>query len=244
MAGELSHSTINPYRWTVEHQKDILREDENLPEDKFFFLCRIQKLHHNFYFAADGRWRFYNRTHFNYHTVKKFCFDIDDKLDIWDNIHVMLTCLHVPLLYQLDMIQDIDLKTLSILQENHERARRIPIVLDIIHRIPQAIPNPYQNYYEDELIEQVAGLSLEESEFVPVPASAYAIEALEKVKVEKMINMKENCSICLDTLILEGVVEVTRMPCKHLFHGGCIVQWLEKNHICPLCRFKMPVDKN
>ncbi|XP_009771481.2 E3 ubiquitin-protein ligase RING1-like [Nicotiana sylvestris] len=146
------------------------------------------------------------------------------------------------------MIGDIELKTLSILHENHERPKRIPIVLDIIHRIPQAIPNPYQNYYEDELIEQVAGLSLEESEFVPVPASAYAIEALEKVKVEKMINMEENvgenCSICFDMLISEGIIEVTRMPCKHLFHGGCIVQWLEKNHVCPLCRFKMPLDKN
>ncbi|OIT05477.1 e3 ubiquitin-protein ligase ring1-like protein [Nicotiana attenuata] len=200
MAGELSHSTINPYRWTIKHQKSILHEDENLPEDKFFFLCRIQKLHHNFYLAADGRWR---------HDT------------------------------------DIELKALSILQENHERSRRIPIVVDIIHRIPQAIPNPYQNYYEDELIEQVAGLSLEEShEFVPVPASAYAIEALEKVKVEKMINMEENCSICFDMLISEDIIEVTRMPCKHLFHGGCIVQWLEKNHVCPLCRFKLPVDKN
>lgn len=108
-------------------------------------------------------------------------------------IHRMLECLHVPLIYQLDIIPDIVNKDSSILQEN-ESPRRIPIVVDVVHRRPQEIPNPYRDYHgeadEDEiaLIEQTVNLpSFDlETEVVPIPASRHAVEALEKVKVENL----------------------------------------------------------
>ncbi|XP_059285703.1 uncharacterized protein LOC132039180 [Lycium ferocissimum] len=247
----------NRYCWTIEHQKDLLKNDlPNLPKEKFYVLCRVRKLYLNYYLMEDGiSWRFFNRTYFNHHIVKQLCCDIEEQ-DTWFNkFSQMLEHLHVPLWYQLDMVRDIINKASLILQE-YEKPRRIPIVVDIIHRVPQIISKPYQDYHEEadedeiELIEQVATslLTLEENRvFVPViPASRDAVKALEKVKVETMNSEKsfgETCIICFDKLFLDGVVEVTRMPCKHLYHGGCIVQWLQRNHVCPVCRFKMPVGK-
>ncbi|MCD7447725.1 hypothetical protein HAX54_033515 [Datura stramonium] len=191
----------NPYCWTIEHQKDLLKNDgPNLPKDKFFVLCRIKKFFLNYYVLED------------------------DKASL-------------------------------ILQEN-ERPRRIPFIIDIIQRVPQIISNPYQDFHEEANEDEVRLIgmevamylsTLEETRvFVPViPTSRDAIEALEKVKMKTMDREKkygETCMICFDKLFSEGVVEVTHMPCKHLFHGGCIVQWLERNHVCPLCRFKMPVE--
>ncbi|XP_057810060.1 uncharacterized protein LOC131024562 [Salvia miltiorrhiza] len=47
------------------------------------------------------------------------------------------------------------------------------------------------------------------------------------------------CCICLEEL---GGVALRRMPCSHVFHGGCIKEWLRKSRYCPLCRYQMPAN--
>ena len=42
-----------------------------------------------------------------------------------------------------------------------------------------------------------------------------------------------SCSICLD-VISEDTKIITK--CNHIFHKKCILQWLEENENCPLCR--------
>jgi hypothetical protein len=85
-----------------------------------------------------------------------------------------------------------------------------------------------QFVYEDfDFDDRVCGL---------VPASELSIEALEKVEVEE--GTGETCSICLEELI--GGAVAARMPCLHLFDQNCIVNWLNRNNFCPLCRFKLP----
>lgn len=70
------------------------------------------------------------------------------------------------------------------------------------------------------------------------PAQKEAIEALPSVKIEKPLQ----CSVCLDDF--EVGHEAKEMPCKHKFHSGCILPWLELHSSCPVCRFQIAADES
>ncbi|XP_058107688.1 E3 ubiquitin-protein ligase SIRP1-like isoform X2 [Magnolia sinica] len=68
------------------------------------------------------------------------------------------------------------------------------------------------------------------------PARKEAVESMPNVKVGENLR----CSVCLDDFELGS--EAKEMPCKHKFHSGCILPWLELHSSCPVCRFQMPTD--
>ncbi|OMO57818.1 Zinc finger, RING-type [Corchorus olitorius] len=70
------------------------------------------------------------------------------------------------------------------------------------------------------------------------PAQKDAIEALPTVKIEENLQ----CSVCLDDF--EVGTEAKEMPCKHKFHNGCILPWLELHSSCPVCRYQLPADES
>ncbi|XP_007014038.2 PREDICTED: E3 ubiquitin-protein ligase CIP8 [Theobroma cacao] len=70
------------------------------------------------------------------------------------------------------------------------------------------------------------------------PAQKEAIEAMPTVKIEENLQ----CSVCLDDF--EAGSEAREMPCKHKFHSGCILPWLELHSSCPVCRYQMPADES
>lgn len=70
------------------------------------------------------------------------------------------------------------------------------------------------------------------------PAKKEAIEALPTVVVKET----SQCSVCLDDL--ETGSKAKQMPCKHVFHGRCIIPWLELHGSCPVCRFQLPADES
>ncbi|KAL2485981.1 E3 ubiquitin-protein ligase RING1-like [Abeliophyllum distichum] len=72
-----------------------------------------------------------------------------------------------------------------------------------------------------------------------VPASDSSIKSLETKRLDDENNRVEICMICLDEYS-QGL-EVTYMPCSHLFHENCIKKWLKTSHYCPVCRFEMPL---
>ncbi|ONK71098.1 uncharacterized protein A4U43_C04F4700 [Asparagus officinalis] len=72
---------------------------------------------------------------------------------------------------------------------------------------------------------------------VTPPASKEAVEAMARIKIEEKIG---RCYVCLEEF--EIGEEAREMPCKHKFHEGCILPWLEAHSSCPVCRFKMPVE--
>ena len=71
-----------------------------------------------------------------------------------------------------------------------------------------------------------------------------AIETLEIVKAEdgEAFIKDASCAVCLEDFrvaVMEEkkVKEVPmKLPCKHVFHEGCIRGWFKKSHFCPLCR--------
>ncbi|KAK7826787.1 e3 ubiquitin-protein ligase ring1-like [Quercus suber] len=69
------------------------------------------------------------------------------------------------------------------------------------------------------------------------PAQKEAIEALPTVTIKDNLQ----CSVCLDDF--EMGAEAKQMPCKHKFHNGCILPWLELHSSCPVCRFQLPADE-
>lgn len=84
------------------------------------------------------------------------------------------------------------------------------------------------------------------------PASKESIEALRVVErptgeaTEE--EGEEECAVCLDELWTaaegESKAEVVKeMPCRHRFHGGCIDKWLGMHGSCPVCRYRMPEEK-
>ncbi|GAB2276906.1 hypothetical protein Dimus_011616 [Dionaea muscipula] len=68
------------------------------------------------------------------------------------------------------------------------------------------------------------------------PAQKQVVETLPVVKVQSNLQ----CSVCLDDFELGA--EAKEMPCKHKFHVGCILPWLEMHSSCPVCRYQLPIE--
>ncbi|XP_061993238.1 E3 ubiquitin-protein ligase RDUF2-like [Rosa rugosa] len=91
-----------------------------------------------------------------------------------------------------------------------------------------------------ELEEEEENLASDyEDEIGRKPASESSIkELLKRVRVGN--NKKDVCTVCLEELSTAGISYAMQMPCKHVFHDGCVVRWLKESHYCPVCRFEMP----
>ncbi|XP_040382107.1 E3 ubiquitin-protein ligase SIRP1-like isoform X1 [Oryza brachyantha] len=76
-----------------------------------------------------------------------------------------------------------------------------------------------------------------------LPAKKEAIDAMPTVEVTAPGDdsaAASACAVCLeDYAVGERAME---MPCRHRFHGKCIVPWLEMHSSCPVCRFQLPTD--
>ncbi|DAZ93357.1 TPA: LOW QUALITY PROTEIN: hypothetical protein N0F65_011883 [Lagenidium giganteum] len=78
-----------------------------------------------------------------------------------------------------------------------------------------------------------------------------AVLSLEDVVVSSKSNileddeiMNECCSICLGEWNDEECVDmnVVKLPCAHVFHEECLMEWLHSNTHCPMCRTEPTVE--
>ena len=61
--------------------------------------------------------------------------------------------------------------------------------------------------------------------------------------IKKYSKIKEKkCSICLFKYKKSDIIK--EFPCNHIFHKNCILKWLEKSNICPLCKYDITGDVN
>ncbi|XP_076884874.1 E3 ubiquitin-protein ligase SIRP1-like [Bidens hawaiensis] len=74
------------------------------------------------------------------------------------------------------------------------------------------------------------------------PAQMKAVETMPTVKIKVDLDNSFQCSVCLEDF--EGGNEAKEMPCKHRFHGECIITWLDLHSTCPVCRYQLPSDES
>ena len=75
------------------------------------------------------------------------------------------------------------------------------------------------------------------------PTSESALKKLKRFFLnEKYCKKNKNgklelpsCCICLDDIQLKE--ETVLLPCGHMFHWNCCLNWLKQNNTCPMCRF-------
>lgn len=46
-----------------------------------------------------------------------------------------------------------------------------------------------------------------------------------------------SCTICMENL--KKKEKVKTLPCMHIFHPGCIDEWLLRSNQCPICKFQI-----
>lgn len=113
-----------------------------------------------------------------------------------------------------------------------------------LHEILASLMNPANAVhgdavYSQEALDRIITSLMEanpQSNAAP-PATQGAIERLEKKKLDAQMmgsDDKAECTICIDEIHLGD--EVTVLPCKHWFHGDCVVLWLKEHNTCPICR--------
>lgn len=75
------------------------------------------------------------------------------------------------------------------------------------------------------------------------PTSDVVLEALPSVRVTPRDVDNQECAACVICLENFKVGEMaTRIPCGHLFHAGCVKEWLGRSNQCPTCRYELPTD--
>lgn len=105
-------------------------------------------------------------------------------------------------------------------------------------RTGQRQANMVDHFTGSRLEELIQELTLNDRQGPP-PATRSSIEAMPTVTItQRHLNTDSHCPVCKDEFELG--CEAKQMPCKHIYHSGCIVPWLVQHNSCPVCRFELP----
>lgn len=133
-----------------------------------------------------------------------------------------------------------------------------PFVTSLVEQIWVALDSRYNNNRVtgdigitreayDRLVAELVERSMAGAPRGPPPASQSALQKLEscirelddKTFLALSGSGEEGgrdlqCAICVDGMIKGD--KVVELPCHHIFHGECVLQWLRAHNTCPLCR--------
>ena len=72
------------------------------------------------------------------------------------------------------------------------------------------------------------------------PASKLAVYSLMHLRLKSVKNDDLECTICAEGYKIDD--NVSFLPCGHMFHSCCVIDWLNHRCTCPICRFEMPTE--
>ena len=72
------------------------------------------------------------------------------------------------------------------------------------------------------------------------PAGKNAVDGLLHLRLRALDKDHEMCLICSEQYEIGCVV--TSLPCGHMYHSSCIIDWLQRKCTCPMCRYELPTD--
>ena len=74
------------------------------------------------------------------------------------------------------------------------------------------------------------------------PADKQLITKLPVNKIEDTKKLAiQKCMICLE--LFKNGDNFIILPCMHFFHQECIINWMNVNNVCPLCKFEFTSSK-
>lgn len=68
------------------------------------------------------------------------------------------------------------------------------------------------------------------------PASEEVLKDLQTFPIDSEVDF--SCPICLME-DLEDDKNAIKLPCGHNYHSSCIIKWLKRHNVCPICRFEL-----
>lgn len=76
------------------------------------------------------------------------------------------------------------------------------------------------------------------------PASKKALKRLKRFSLKERFCKRKNGKIelpncCICQCEIEIREETVLLPCGHMYHWDCCLQWLKTNNTCPICRFEI-----
>ena len=83
-----------------------------------------------------------------------------------------------------------------------------------------------------------------QADCAPPPVSAKKLSKyLDPIAVtadDLLEETNKECVVCLGEQLVGD--PASKLPCGHLFHVGCVEQWLRLHCTCPVCRFELETD--
>jgi hypothetical protein len=81
-------------------------------------------------------------------------------------------------------------------------------------------------------------ISIRDSIYVSKSGDKDKLEEIPEININSTIELKKlktkNCTICLEDYKVND--KLIFLPCFHLFHKDCIVNWVKRDSTCPLCK--------
>eukprot|EP01043_Picozoa_sp_COSAG02_P005653 COSAG02_NODE_154_length_33067_cov_38.282092_22_plen_296_part_00 len=99
----------------------------------------------------------------------------------------------------------------------------------------------------EALSEGMAGLDIRGmmdmmmGEAEPAGAPPASRDARDALLLKTIHAPGQSCAICQEDFAVKE--KAKQLPCQHLYHETCVLQWLEKHNSCPVCRFALESEK-